>query len=243
MSGTITVDFAGTFFSVEHGQEFTVGRNGDLAIEDNPYLHRILLELVSRDGFWWLSNVGTRIAVHVSDGARLTSSTLAPGAKLPLVFPRSIVVFSAGGTTYELLLDQVIPGVEDRPLDHTVPGDTTIGATDFTESQLLAILALAEPLLKHTGEGASSVPSAVDAAKRLGWTQTRFNRKLDNVCDKLDRAGVSGLRGGPRVQAATRRVRLVEYALGSLLVTAEDLPLLAKEIQSNRASASPGGAQ
>ena len=82
---------------------------------------------------------------------------------------------------------------------HRLPpgGDTTITPTAFTESQLLAILALAEPFLKRVGTGAAEVPSAVVAARRLGWTQTRFNRKLDNVCDKLIAAGVSGLRGNP----------------------------------------------
>lgn len=222
----LTVDFAGEVWRVSPGEGLTIGRNGVIAIDDNPYLHRQLIELRHGSGFWWLDNVGSRLAVHVQDGARLTASTLAPGATLPLVFPRTIVSFTAGGTSYELWLDQVIPGVAGQPMAPTAPGDTTIAPTEFTESQRLAILALAEPLLRHSGVGVSHVPSAVDAARRLGWTQTRFNRKLDNVCDKLDRAGVDGLRGGPGAQATSRRIRLVEYALGSLLVTHEDLPLL-----------------
>ena len=55
---------------------------------------------------------------------------------------------------------------------------------------------------------------------------TRFNRKLDNVCDKLDRIGVKGLRGGPKQLATNRRARLVEYAVTTRLVTAEDLFML-----------------
>ncbi|HQV91660.1 MAG TPA: hypothetical protein PLA46_08745 [Phycicoccus sp.] len=225
----LIVDFAGEVHRLVPGERFTVGRNGTLAIDDNPYLHRIVGELRHSKGFWWLDNVGSRIAVHIQDGARLTASVLAPGATLPLVFPRSIVSFSAGGTVYELWLDQVIPGVGGTPLAPESGGDTTISPTEFTESQRLAILALAEPLLRHGGAGASDVPSAVQAARRLGWTQTKFNRKLDNVCDKLDRAGVAGLRGGPGNQAASRRIRLVEYALGSLLVTQDDLDLLDRE--------------
>ncbi|PID97378.1 MAG: hypothetical protein CSA84_00845 [Actinomycetales bacterium] len=236
----MTVDYAGEVFVVESSELLTVGRNGDIAIEDNPFLHRLLLELAVRDGFWWLANVGSRIAVNVEDGSRLTSSTLAPGARLPLVFPRSVVTFTAGGTTYELVMDQVIPGASDKPLDAVVPGDTTIGNTHFTETQLLAVLALAEPLLRHHGEAVSSVRSAVEAAHRLGWAQTRFNRKLDNVCDKLDRIGVSGLKGGPGTQAAMRRIRLVEYALGSLLVTRDHLPMLEAEVARNRSTGSRG---
>jgi hypothetical protein len=70
------------------------------------------------------------------------------------------------------------------------------------------------------------MPSSAEAAARLGWTMTRFNRKLDNVCDKLDRAGVKGLRGGSGGLATNRRARLVEYAVASRLVTAADLDLL-----------------
>ena len=38
--------------------------------------------------------------------------------------------------------------------------------------------------------------------------------------------GVRGLRGGPGKLASNRRARLVEHAVFSRLVTAEDLPLL-----------------
>ena len=70
------------------------------------------------------------------------------------------------------------------------------------------------------------IPTSAKAAARLGWNITRFNRKLDNVCDKLDRAGVQGLRGGVRSYATNRRIRLVEYALAARLVTRADLALL-----------------
>lgn len=225
----LIVDFAGEVHRLVPGERLTVGRNGTLAIDDNPYLHRILGELRHSKGFWWLDNVGSRIAVHIQDGARLTASVLAPGATLPLVFPRSIVSFSAGGTVYELWLDQVIPGVGGTPLAPESGGDTTISPTEFTESQRLAILALAEPLLRHGGAGASDVPSAVQAARRLCWTQTKFNRKLDNVCDKLDRAGVMGLKGARHEQALGRRARLAEYAINSRIVTSHDLPMLDAE--------------
>jgi len=72
----------------------------------------------------------------------------------------------------------------------------------------------------------SEISSSAKAAERLGWTVTRFNRKLDNVCDKLDRVGVPGLRGGRGEYATNRRVRLVEHALAARLVTRADLPLL-----------------
>ena len=107
-------------------------------------------------------------------------------------------------------------------------GDTTIGPVVFTDAQKALIVALAEPVLRREGTGFSTIPSSAAAAKTLGWALTRFNRKLDNVCDKLDRAGVAGLRGGGGKLATNRRARLVEHAVTSHLVTASDLDLLEK---------------
>jgi len=55
---------------------------------------------------------------------------------------------------------------------------------------------------------------------------TTFNRKLDNVCEKLDKLGVEGLRGGRGKLATNRRARLVEYAVATRLVSTDDLVLL-----------------
>lgn len=222
----LRVDLAGEVRVVMPGELLTVGRNGDLAIEDNPYLHRLLLRFAVVEGFWWVDNVGSRIPVHLADEARLSISTLAPGARLPLVFGRSSATFEAGSTHYELLIEQDVDVVGVRPDGAVGAGDTTLGLPQFTQSQLVAILALAEPLLRYTGHGASGVRTAVEAAARLGWTQTRFNRKLDNVCDKLTKLGVKGLHGGPTRLAGGRRARLVEYALAARWVTVEHLPLL-----------------
>jgi hypothetical protein len=221
----LEIDLAGEVTCLRPGETFTIGREGDLRIDDNPYLHRSFLVLSQRDGLWWVHNQGSRLAAGLTDEAGLMRSTLSPGASLPIVFGRTSLTFAAGSTYYEVLLDCAQHPY--RPArDGGADGETTIAPTTFTESQLQVVLALAEPLLRRVGAGASSVPSAVEAARRLGWSQTRFNRKLDNVCDKLARAGVSGLRGSESDSAANRRVRLVEYAVASLLVTAADLHLL-----------------
>ena len=51
----------------------------------------------------------------------------------------------------------------------------------MTPDQLLLVLALAEPSLLGDGRCSSVVPASSEAARRLGWTITKFNRKLDNV--------------------------------------------------------------
>ncbi|HET6300895.1 MAG TPA: hypothetical protein VFF97_05365, partial [Microbacterium sp.] len=154
--------------------------------------------------------------------------------RLPLVFAATTVIFSAGPTTYELTIHAAEPTFrETQTIDDESDGLSTIGEVPLTASQKLMILALAEPVLRREGTGMSELPTSAQAADRLGWTLTRFNRKLDNVCDKLDRIGVPGLRGGVRSFATNRRVRLVEHAISARLVTREDLPLLDEERDAN----------
>nr|WP_212754349.1 hypothetical protein [Nakamurella aerolata] len=221
------IEFCGEWSKLDQDKPFTIGRGGDLQIDDNPYLHRHFLQVAYGDGLWWLTNTGSQLSATVSDAAGSVQAFLAPGARLPLVFANTTVLFTAGPTTYELTLVGSEPAFQVvEPVDGSTSGETTIGPVALTDSQKAVIVALAEPLLRRDGTGTSAMPSSKEAAARLGWEMTRFNRKLDNVCDKLDRRGVRGLRGGPGQLATNRRARLVEHAVASRLVTPEDLPLL-----------------
>lgn len=230
MSGqdeALVLDFAGEIHRIPRDQAFTIGREGDLALEDNPFLHRRFLVLQWQTGLWWVVNVGSRLGTTVAEAEGSSRSWVAPGARVPLVFPRMALVFTAGATTYEILLEVPGPLYEVNPPEPgPSQGETTVGQVSLTPSQHLLILSLAEPWLRRTGTGPVDLPRNADAAARLGWSMTRFNRKLDNVCDKLDRLGVKGMRGGPRSHASYRRNALVEYALAARLVTVRDLPLL-----------------
>lgn len=224
--GDLAIDFCGEWHEPTEGAPFTIGREGDLEIDDNPYLHRKFLQIDKYDGIWWLSNVGSRISATVADGSGGMQAWLAPGARLPLVFGHTNIVFTAGPTTYDFAVHVRTPAFRHDPRETDSAGATTIGPVVFTPSQKAIIVALAEPVLRRGGTGFSTIPSSAQAAKRLGWPLTRFNRKLDNVCDKLDRVGVAGLRGAGGKLATNRRARLVEHAVTSHLVTADDLPLL-----------------
>ena len=235
----LVLDFSGEVHRIAPDETFVIGRGGDLDIDDNPYLHRRFVVLVRENGLWWIANEGSRLSATLTDGDGLVQSRLAPGARMPLVFPRVILTFSAGPTTYEI--DLITAGEDhfagiDGARQST--GQTTIGVTPMTRSQLLLILALSEPVLRRAGTGAAEIPSSQAAAARLGWPITKFNRKLDNVCEKLDRVGVRGLRGGRAEGAASnRRTALVAHAVSTLMVTAEDLPMLDEELAANRAAA------
>jgi hypothetical protein len=216
------VDYCGEITTLPSNGTVTIGREGDIEIDDNPYLHRRFLELAHVDNLVWLANVGSAISATIADEEGLVQSWLSPGARVPLVFPKTVVWFTAGPTTYEfdiLLTDApFVPAAVPEAHD----GSTTLGRVTFTPDQRLLVLALAEPILRRGNRGAGSVPPSAAAAERLGWTITKFNRKLDNVCEKLSKLGVRGLIGESRA-ASNRRARLVEYALAARLITAADL--------------------
>ena len=227
MASTISVEFCGEWLRVEDGEELTIGREADLTVdEDNTFLHRRFLTIVQVESMWWLVNIGSRLSATITDGTGSMQAWLAPGARIPLVFDVTKVVFTAGPTTYDLSVHADSPEFARIAGPDDPVGETTMGSVQLTDSQRLLIPALAEPMLVREGSGMSSVPTSAQASQRLGWPLTKFNRKLDNVCDKLDRLGVRGLRGGPGKLASNRRARLVEHAVFSRLVTAEDLPLL-----------------
>jgi hypothetical protein len=243
------VEFCGDVLAVE--TPFTIGRDAHLVLDvDNRYLHRHFLSLSEQHGIWLLSNVGTLLTATVSDADGRLEAFLAPGGVLPLVFARTIVRCTAGPTTYEfsVLFDEPAfrvgrCGESSTDLEEETAvggaaglsgalGDATVGRVSLSAEQLLMIVALAEPALRGNGRAATTLPSSTEVAIRLGWTITKFNRKLDGVCAKLAANGVRGMHGDSARLAANRRGRLVEYALAVRIVTRDDLRLLDTADQS-----------
>ena len=229
----LIVDFVGAVTPLVSDQTFVIGREGDLVVDDdNQFLHRRFLTLTDPGGVWLLTNVGDQLAATVSDPQGRLEAFLGPGAVLPIVFEETLVRFTAGPTTYEVMLRHDEPAFRASPLDAAPlddsDGKSTIGRVMLTLDQQLLILALAEAGLTSGGGASAVLPTSAQAARRLGWTVTKFNRKLDNVCDKLSKLGVRGLQGDAGRLASNRRARLVEYALAVRLVTRDDLAVLDK---------------
>ena len=221
-----TIEFCGELTPVDR-DPFTIGRDADVVIDDdNRFLHRHFLSLSRQQGVLLLANVGSQLTATVSDTDGRLEAFLAPGAVLPIVFDETLVRFTAGPTTYEFTVRLTDPSFVASHIDENDTGDTTIGRVTMTPDQMRLVLALAEPALRGTGRAGAAMPSSGEAATRLGWTPTKFNRKLDNVCQKLAAQGVRGLHGAPGRLASSRRARLVEYALAVRLITRDDLALL-----------------
>ena len=229
----LTIEFCGERSTATPPDDFDIGREGHLVIDDNPYLHRRFLRLRFEHGLWWLENVGALLSATVTDATGAVQAWLAPGARLPVVFPRLQVLFSAGSTTYDFSIEAPDDHFTTSAVGDVGGGQTTIEPIPLTTSQRLMIVALAEHVLRQDSPGRGEIPSSQDAAVRLHWPITTFNRKLDNVCDKLDRIGVRGLRGGRGNLATNRRLRLVEYAVATRLVSRDDLVLLDRNDQEH----------
>jgi len=221
-----SIEFCGAMIEVDR-EPFSIGRDADFVIEDdNRFLHRRFLSLSAPQGVWLLANVGTQLTATVSDREGRLEAFLSPGGVLPLVFDETIVRFTAGPTSYEFSIVLPNPAFLASQIEENDQGDTTVGRTVMTPDQLRLVLALAEPALLGRARAGTAMPSSGEAAQRLGWTTTKFNRKLDNVCQKLSAQGVRGLHGEPGRLASNRRARLVEYALAVRLVTRGDLALI-----------------
>jgi len=229
MTGRLYLEFCGEDHSLEAGGSLTFGRAGELEIDDNPYMHRVVGRFVDRDGVWCLENLGRTIVMTVRDATGLSSAVVAPGSTTALVHGEFTCSFRAGPTRYELsggLGDY--EWATDLLGPDGVQGTATIdwGRVDLNDDQRLLLLAMCEQRLRHPHHVDAPVLSNREGASRLGWSVTKFNRKLDHLCEKVDRAGVPDVHGVAGANAVDRRRHLVEHALTVPLVSADQLHLL-----------------
>lgn len=178
-----------------------------------------------RHDLWMLCNIGRSLYLTVLDLQSQSQAVIAPGRQIAFTFTPALVRFRAGRTTYELIVEGLQPpSAAEQSSDYTID---TFRFSDFplTPSQRLLVVALAEQTLRDPAS-AIHIPNSSQLANRLKWTITQFNRKLDNVCAKLTKLGVANLHGEPGALASNRRRNLVEFAIQSGLVNANDLELL-----------------
>jgi hypothetical protein len=225
--GRLFVDFCGEEHAVDPSATLTFGRQADLVVDDNPYLHRVLGRFVRRGDAWWIDNVGRSIAITVVDGSGSSSATIGPGSSAAIVHGTFRCSFVAGPTRYEL-----IGALEDVELEIDLCGDspglTTLewGRVELNPDQRLLLTVLCEARLRDPTTRTVAIPPNRMNARRLGWSLAKFNRKLDHLCLKLSRHGLQGVHGDVGLLAANRRQIVVDHAIECGLVSVADLDLL-----------------
>ena len=232
----LRIDFIGEITEVELGDELTFGRQADLHIDDNRHLHRVLGRFWSRGDSWWLTNEGRSITIQIADADSRSNVVLAPGSEIALSFPNSVLRFRAGVTDYEVAVHVPDRGADEHDDDDDAldaddddAGDTiALGDLVLADEQRLLLLALAEGTLRDP-HNTDDLPTNRAVARRLGWSITKFNRKLDNLCNRFTKLGVGGLRGSIDQLATDRRRRLVDHAVESGLITRSQLARLPAE--------------
>lgn len=223
----LTVAFIDEVHHLSPDDSLSFGRDADLVIDTNRFLHRRLGAFRHIDGTWWLSNLGSSLPLDIIDTNSPSRLSLAPGASTPLPFVECRITFAAGQSSYELELEIEAdePALSDDPgTDETGTVTVTASTATLNPEQRLLLVTLAERRLR---EGiAIELPTNREAAAKLGWTSTKFNRKLDNLCIKFDRLGVQGLKGDLGGLANARRERLIDYVVTVGIISPADLDLL-----------------
>lgn len=232
MAGRLYVDFCGEEFEFLPGDSLSFGREADLVIDENPYMHRVVGRFDCSDDHWWIHNCGTAIAINVFDHNSSTTAFVAPGATAALTMAEFAVAFVAGRTRYEI--DAALEDMEDpaESVHRPEVGQRTLewGLVELNTEQRLLLVDLAEHRLVHPSDRDSELPAKAACARRLGWSLSKYNRKLDHLCAKLDRAGVPGMYGEAGFQAVDRRRRLVDHAVDFGLIGSDDLDVLGSRI-------------
>lgn len=230
----LIVEFCDEEWQVGPDDELGFGRDSDLTIdESNRYLHRRTGCFRHDAGRWWLRNVGSHLPLSVLESLGRPMVVLPPGVETALWPGDFAVLIEAGPARYELR--GRCPGGEDVAIDDAQGAEADLsgpdhtvrwGVFDLNDDQRALLAALAEPRLRDPLAEPVKLPPNRQTALRLGWTLSKFNRKLDHLCGRLSRHGVRGLQGRVGTTANERRQNLVDHALSHQLVGASDLELL-----------------
>jgi len=229
---TFALEFCGEQWHLQPGEELTFGRDATLTVdESNRYLHRVAGTFSHRDGHWWLSNDGTHLPLTVIEAEGRPMTVLPPGVETSLWPGTFAVRFEAGPARYELRGE--CPG--DPAEAGTGPGvpiptedDLTRpwGHLELNDDQRAILAALTERRLRDPLAEPGPLPPNRVVAQRLGWSVSKYNRKLDHLCARFARHGVRGLQGRAGTSANERRQHLVEHVMAHSLVCPADLDVL-----------------
>jgi len=210
LSPTLTVRFIGEEFLPTEALVF--GREAELMLDENSYLHRKAGRFCVREGTWWLENLGShlRLTMVSSDGSIIE---LQPGGASPLLGSRGEVSLRAGPTRYAIeywLTQPLVQAAVD--IDETGLGaDTATFGPMLTPREVDFVIVMAQGRL--TGR-LGPLPSYGEIADIWGISNKTVDNTLQRLRAKLRKADITFVHSGET---------LVEYLVTQGLLTIDDL--------------------
>ena len=167
--GGLVLEFCGEELTLGTEESLTFGRDADLVIDDNPYLHRVLGRFVNRDGTWWIDNVGRAVGLTISEPSGANSATVGPRSSTALVHGEFSCSSSlARPVSIDGLLEDHEREVDLLGIDPTEGSETLEwGVVDLNPDQRLLLVAMCEHRLREPAERDAVSPPTGPALS--GW--------------------------------------------------------------------------
>lgn len=206
----LTVRFVGEKYCP--AAELTFGRQADLTLDENNFLHRRAGRFRLREGTWWLENVGGRLRLTMvsSDGSLLD---LQPGSSSPLLGLSGEISVTAGPTRYtmEYELQHIQMAITDSASFRVSGADTMTYGPILTPRELDFVVVMAQGRL--TGR-LGPIPSHGEIAETWGVSAKTVDNTLQRLRTKLRNQNINSV---------TSSETLIEYLVTQGLVSLVDL--------------------
>lgn len=206
----LTVRFVGETYNPL--SELVFGREAELSLDENTYLHRQAGRFQARDSVWWLENLGSRLRLTMvsSDGSVLD---LQPGGSSPLLGTAGEVSLTAGPTRYEIgyMLQQPQRELPDTGSQARSGVDTITYGVILTPRERDFAVVLAQNRL--TGR-LGPLPTHGEIAEIWGVSAKTVDNTLQRLRAKLRKQNLRSIQSTET---------LVEYLVTQGLVTMADL--------------------
>ncbi|MCP3992166.1 MAG: hypothetical protein GY724_24050 [Actinomycetia bacterium] len=206
----LTVCFVGEIYTPDI--ELAFGRQAELTLDENSYLHRRAGRFRMRQSTWWLENLGSRLRLTMasSDGSLLD---LQPGDSSLLLGERGEVSITAGPTRYmiEYELQQRQADWDDTSQFRIGGADTMTFGPILTPRELDFVVVMAQGRL--TGR-LGPIPSHGEIAEVWGVSHKTVDNTLQRLRAKLRDQNINFVNSSET---------LIEYLVTQGLVSTADL--------------------
>jgi hypothetical protein len=210
-------------FEVTPDSRFTFGRSDTCTACLDPEdvgISRQAGSVELEAGTWWLVNRSTARPLAVVDDELGFRSLLAPGRRMAVEAPVTVVVDGSRGQHALKLKVPTGNGVA-VPAEPRDGRSTAIGTeVVISEADRLALVALFAGYLEDYPRHDPHPRTYEAAAKRLGWPRTTLVKRVEYLRTRLQSAGVPNMTGWNAL------ANLAEHVIAAGLLTKEDLRLL-----------------